>query len=405
MKTRILYPFYCAGLALALAACGSSDEGTGGNSGADGGNQAADGGGAMADGGNAGADGGNQMTDGGSTGADGGEQMADAGAAVPDSGEQVPDSGNAGSDGGSEASVGSIHGEGTFDVEVTEDLVYAQGLVHADWRSAESMPMDLLLDVYQPVRDNPPKMPVIVFIHGGGFRGGSHKKPEFQEMARSFASRGWVAFSIDYRVLSHHGTLPPNYPEPPIEVSDMERLDQWYAFYPACRDAKAAIRWIRSRANEYSINTDYITALGGSAGSFIAVALGVTNEDDCVNDVSEDDDATLAGTHLDQSSSIRTIIDHWGGTGIVRALELMTPGARFDATDAPISIIHGRRDRTVPFSQAEEIKAEYDRTGVPYAWYPLDDEAHAPWRVEVGDKNLTELAFDFIVEQQGLELE
>ena len=147
-----------------------------------------------------------------------------------------------------------------------------------------------------------------------------------------------------------------------------------------------AIRWIRSRAEEYSINTDYITALGGSAGSFIAVALGVTNENDCVNDVSEEDDPTLAGTHLDQSSSIRTIIDHWGGTGIVRALELMTPGARFDATDAPISIIHGRRDRTVPFTQAEELKSEYDRTGVPYAWYPLDDEAHAPgeskWRQE-----------------------
>ena len=223
------------------------------------------------------------------------------------------------------------------------------------------------------------------------FGAGVIRNAEFREMARSFASRGWVAFSIDYRVLSHHGTLPSNYQEPPIEVPNMERLDQWYAFYPACRDAKAAIRWIRSRAGEYSINTDYITALGGSAGSFIAVALGVTTEDDCVNEAAEDD-VTLGGTHLDQSSSVRTIIDHWGGTGIVQALELMTPGERFDATDAPISIVHGTEDRTVPFSQAEEIKAEYDRTGVPYAWYPLEGAGHGPWRAEVDGKNLTELA-------------
>ena len=394
--------YFLALLAVVMAGCESASQD---DDGADGAIEVADGGNGALDVGNIVSDGGPETLDGGNEVLDGGHVALDGGHLVEDGGHEMMDGGHEDADGGIVSPVGRIHAEGTFEVEVTEDLVYAQGLAHADWRSADSMPMDLLLDVYQPVRDNPPKMPVIVFIHGGGFRGGSHKKPEFQEMARSFASRGWVAFSIDYRVLSHHGTLPPNYPEPPIEVSDMERLDQWYAFYPACRDAKAAIRWIRSRAAEYSINTDYITALGGSAGSFIAVALGVTNEDDCVNEVSEEDDATLAGTHLDQSSSIRTIIDHWGGTGIVRALELMTPGARFDATDAPISIIHGRRDRTVPFTQAEELKSEYDRTGVPYAWYPLDDEAHAPWRVEVDDKNLTELAFDFIVEQQALQVD
>ena len=43
------------------------------------------------------------------------------------------------------------------------------------------------------------------------------------------------------------------------------------------------------------------------------------------------------------------------------------PGDRFDATDAPISIVHGTEDPTVLFEQAEEIKAEYDKTGVDYA--------------------------------------
>lgn len=86
-------------------------------------------------------------------------------------------------------------------------------------------------------------------------------------------------------------------------------------------------------------------------------------------------------------------------------LEILTPGARFDDTDPPISIIHGTDDLAVPFTEAEEIKAEYDSTGVDYAWYPLEGVGHGPWEVEIDGESLTELAFDFIIEQQGLEVE
>lgn len=302
------------------------------------------------------------------------------------------------------SAVGTVFDEPIFDVEVTEDVVFAQGLAHSAWNADDGVPMDLLLDVYQPVRENPPEMPVVVLIHGGGFKGGTHKKPELVAMARSFASRGWVAFSIDYRVAPHFGTLPGHYPEPTNEELGMREINQFQAFYPACRDAKAAIRWIRSKADDYSLSTDHIAAIGGSAGSFLTVALGVTTEDDCVTELTEEEDPTLASTHLDQSSRIHTIIDHWGGTGVVRMLELMTPGDRFDVTDAPISIVHGTEDPAVPFTQAEEIMAEYDKTGVEYAWYPLEGAGHGPWEAKVEGQSLTDLAFDFIVLQQGLDV-
>ena len=309
------------------------------------------------------------------------------------------DGGGAGSDGGSEASLG-IHGEGTFDVEVTEDVIYAQGLVHADWRSAESMPMDLLLDVYQPVRDNPPKMPVIVFIRGGAFQGGSHKNQSFKRWRALLRHEaGWLYHRLPC-ALTQAG--------PCRRISGAARRGAQYG-----ASGPMAMRFIQllpgrqgnqpdSLKGKYSINTDYITALGGQLAHFIAVALGVTNEDDCVNDVSEDDDATLARHTFGPVFGIR-IIDHWGGTGIVRALELMTPGARFDATDA-IGGIHGRQ--TAPCrSHSRRDQGRVRPHGRALCLVSLDDEAHAPWRVEVGDKNLTELAFDFIVEQQGLELE
>ena len=83
---------------------------------------------------------------------------------------------------------------------------------------------------------------------------------------------------------------------------------------------------------------------------------------------------------------------------------MMTPGDRFDATDAPISIVHGTEDETVPFAQAEEIKAEYDATGVDYAWHPLEGAGHGPWGGTFKGKSLSVLAFDFIVEQQALQV-
>ena len=43
-------------------------------------------------------------------------------------------------------------------------------------------------------------------------------------------------------------------------------LNQIYAMYPTHRDAKAALRWIIANADNYNINTDYITVGGGSAG-------------------------------------------------------------------------------------------------------------------------------------------
>ena len=89
--------------------------------------------------------------------------------------------------------VGSVSRDKRFDVEVTEDVVFAQGLTHTSWGAPDPTTMDLLLDVYRPIRENPPPMPVAVVIHGGGFRGGTHKHRALSEMAMHFAERGWVA--------------------------------------------------------------------------------------------------------------------------------------------------------------------------------------------------------------------
>ena len=299
--------------------------------------------------------------------------------------------------------IASVYAEPLFEVAMTKDIVYAQGLSHETWGSESAEAMDLLLDVYEPVRFDDAVMPAIVMIHGGGFNGGSKRTGWISEWAPWFAERGWVVYSIDYRVSGDHGTLPSSYPELPTELTEAQ-VDQAHALYPACRDTKAAIRWINATADDYSVSTDHIAVIGGSAGSVLAVGLGVSDQEDCTDEISLDDDPTLSTTNLDQSSEVATVIDHWGGTSILVILELMDGIDRFDATDAPVAIVHGTEDLTVPFSEAETIQAAYTETGVAYEWHPLEGRGHGAWGATIDGQTLFESAYDFIIETQALQV-
>jgi len=303
-----------------------------------------------------------------------------------------------------EGSVASVYADPVFEVRITEDVVYAQGLSHESPNSEAAVEMDLLLDVYEPVRSDDVTMPAVVMIHGGGFTGGSKQTRWIEDMAPWFASRGWVVYSVDYRVTGDLGTIPADYPAVP-EGANRKQADQWRALYPACRDAKAAIRWVHATADEYSIEPDHIAVIGGSAGSVLAVTLGASDEGDCTDEVSVEEDPTLLTTNLDQSSEVATVIDHWGGTAILTALELMDGIDRFDSTDAPVSIVHGTEDPTVLFAEAETIRAEYERTGVTYEWNPLVGRGHGVWEATIDGQSLTESAADFIIETQSLQVD
>ena len=110
---------------------------------------------------------------------------------------------------------------------------------------------DLNLFVYKPVDfDKSQTYSCIVFFHGGGWNSGDYK--QFERQSIYFASRGMVAFSVEYRIRNKHATSP-------IE---------------AMEDAKSAIRFIRSNAELFSINPNLIAAAGGSAGGHLAAVAG-----------------------------------------------------------------------------------------------------------------------------------
>lgn len=299
--------------------------------------------------------------------------------------------------------VPTVQSAATYDVIVEEDVVYGEGLSHESLNSAEASTMDLKLDVYTPDNESENR-PVYLFIHGGGFTGGSKQAASIVSQANYYAARGWVFVSIDYRVARDLGTVPQAWVDYAANLPS-EQLNQYYAIYPAQRDAKAAMRWLVANADRYNINTDYITVGGGSAGAITAVTLGVSNPEDFRDEIDSSTDPSLATTNSDQSYTIQTIIDYWGSDVALEALELVYGHQRFDATDPPLFIAHGTEDPTVLFSEALELESYYQDTGVPYVLYDLQGLGHGVWNATVDNKRLEELAFDYIIEQQKLTVE
>ena len=94
------------------------------------------------------------------------------------------------------------------------------------------------------------RRPAVLCIHGGAWVAGSAEA--FFPHARYFASRGMVAFSINYRLETANGTGLPE----------------------CLEDCKAAVRYVREHAAEWGIDPGRIAVLGDSAGGHLAAALG-----------------------------------------------------------------------------------------------------------------------------------
>jgi acetyl esterase/lipase len=291
----------------------------------------------------------------------------------------------------------------TYNVLVKENIVYAEGLCHDSLNSENATTIPLKLDVYIPDNDIENR-PAFLFIHGGGFSGGSKQQSQIINWANYYTSRGWVFISIDYRLKRDKGTVPKQWVDYTVNVPKGKGT-QFLAVYPAIRDAKAALRWLIANADTYNINTNYITVGGSSSGAVTAVTIGISNQEDYRDEIDTNQDLTLSSTNLEQSYQIRTIVDLWGSKTGLDILEKVFNHQRFDSNDPSLFIAHGTKDPTVPFSKAEDLKSIYKANGVPLCYYPLEGFGHGAWNATVNNKRLEELAFEFIVEQQKLIME
>ncbi|SEA25702.1 alpha/beta hydrolase [Alkalimonas amylolytica] len=101
--------------------------------------------------------------------------------------------------------------------------------------------------IYRPAQDT--LAPVLVYIHGGGFKAGSIT--ETDRDLRWFADRGWLVFSLGYRLWT-------------------EQQATWQL---APQDVYCASVWVQANASRYGGDTTAVAVLGDSAGGNLALNL------------------------------------------------------------------------------------------------------------------------------------
>lgn len=225
------------------------------------------------------------------------------------------------------------------------------------------------VDIYLPKKPTVAgPLPVIAYVHGGGWRAGSKVMGRSQVMQLVDSGR-YAAVSIGHRLA-------------------------WEAPWPAqIHDTKAGIRWVRGNARKYGFDSNRICAVGASAGGHLVAVLGVTGGD-----------ASLEGnlgSYRDQSSKVKCVVDMYGPidlrstsaglaalkdnvalllggnpTTLPQVAAQATPLTHVDASDPPFMIIHGTKDPLVGYQESVDLDKALRAAGVPVTFQTIEGGGH-----------------------------
>lgn len=122
----------------------------------------------------------------------------------------------------------------------------------------DTEPVDLYMDIFEPMGDTLSQRPLVVICFGGGFLAGSREHWSIRLLAQELARRGYVTAAIDYRL--------------GMNMFDADLANR--AVYRGIQDGRSAIRYFKNDAatsNTYKIDTSRIFIGGHSSGAFIAL--------------------------------------------------------------------------------------------------------------------------------------
>jgi len=234
--------------------------------------------------------------------------------------------------------------------------------------------VNLTLDLYTPVgAEALGPRPGFVATHSGGYAVNNEVgfKGEMDIACRHFASRGFVAITMVYRLTNKQtggGLSPANWsigaaPLPPGWAGGFRPSPQ--TIYPAVRDTKAAIRWLRGNAAALNLATDFVGAGGWSAGASTTVYLASQRDADFTYEMSAATDPTFdsLALHLQQPTGVGAGVV-WAGNGVVTdTIDAQDKANRYATTTAPLAMYRGSEDTVMtPWAQAE-VQAAFNASG------------------------------------------
>ena len=224
------------------------------------------------------------------------------------------------------------------------------------------------LDVYSRTDTQAPQ-PTIIFIHGGGWTGGSKETQLFNLMP--YLEMGWNAVNVEYRL---------------ARVSEAPA---------AVEDCLCALRWVIRNAKQYGFDAGKLVVSGGSAGGHLALTTGMMP-------ASAGFDRQCPGT---EQLKVAAIVDWYGITDVadlldgenMRAYAVQWLGSRPDRVEVarrlspltyvragipPIISIQGDADPVVPYSHSVRLQEALQKAGIDHELVTIPGGKHGNFTPE-----------------------
>jgi acetyl esterase/lipase len=202
-----------------------------------------------------------------------------------------------------------------------------------------------LFDLYQPKDDSASRRPLMIWIHGGGFKFGSRQAAGTRLWCRTFAQRGYVCAAIDYQLGKKN-----------FSFTFGDLIDNCRT---AVQDVREAVAFFKANAARWHIDTTRIILAGNSAGGMLALQAVYSNAiemqklprtkeaavpgwdaNDLVEGAAVGRGAPGGKARGTNAIGIAAVVNYWG--------------ALFDTlwlrqARVPIVSVHGDRDGIVPY--------------------------------------------------------
>lgn len=231
------------------------------------------------------------------------------------------------------------------------------------------------LDIYFPENRAEKPLPLLIWIHGGGWSGGSKAEMPFLKQLE----RGYVTASIEYR------------------------FSQKAKFPAQIQDCQAAIRWLRANADKYSIDPERIGVSGASAGGHLSALVATSggkrafpmigdnqqqsDRVQAVCDIFGPTDFWTVIAQADADKNVKNIFKWNNGDPYSKLIDgklgedkekcdAVSPVRYVSKDNPPFLILHGDFDTLVPYAQSLELRDLLDKAGVEVTLQRLPGAGH-----------------------------
>jgi para-nitrobenzyl esterase len=131
------------------------------------------------------------------------------------------------------------------------------------WFRSDGMSEDcLFLNLWTPAKSDKERLPVLVYIFGGGFQNGDGSEPRYD--GESMARKGMVAVTVNYRL-----NIFGFFSHPELTKESRHHASGNYGLL----DQVAALQWVQRNIEAFGGNPKRVTIGGESAGSISVSAL------------------------------------------------------------------------------------------------------------------------------------